>query len=433
MLEVLVNFICAFVLAILGFYIIKKIINSDIKISFKIMTFLVINSILIAFIHYLNYSFVSLLLNFIINTLTYKIIFEDSIEEAVVQTGILTLYLLIFDTIFVIIQIYLIPLSVVQNNTLVYLISNILIAVFTYISIQFDYIRNSLNKFYLVLVKKNLKLNMFFILLIIMATCGILYSFIINNKFNLRFYSDLIVLASLLIIGVLFIKNRDVYNKLSSEYDILLANVQNFEEWIENEQYLRHEYKNQLAILYGISTEIEVKNKIQDIINQNLNVDNNMIRNLEILPRGDLKGILYYKCIVARKHKLKLTIDVSISDNGIIHKLSKKEINTLAKLIGIFFDNAIEASSQSRKKIILLEIYELNKRVNFVISNTFKKENLVNNRFEKGVSSKGKNRGYGLYFANKILNKNKWITEKQEIIDNYYIETITINKNTSKK
>lgn len=433
MLEVLINFICAFILVLAGFYIIKKITGSNQKISLRVIGYLLLNSSLIAIVHYLNYSFISLMLNFIINTLTYKGIFKVSLEEAVVQTGILTMYLLIFDTIFVIIQINVIPLKVVQNNILVYLISNILVVLMTYLSIQISFIYKRLRKFYQVLVNKDLRLNMIFIILIIITACGILYSFIINNKFNLRFYTDLTVIASLLIIGIIFIKNKDVYNKLSSEYDILLSSVQNFEDWIEKEQYLRHEYKNQLAILYGISSEKEVKNKIQEIIDQNLDINNDVVKQLSMLPRGDLKGILHYKTIVAQKHKIKLTVDVSIQDNGIINKLDKKEINTLAKLIGIFYDNAIEAAAESKKRIVLLEIYELKGRVNFVISNTFKKNSIINSQHERGISSKGKGRGNGLYFANKILNKNKWIIEKNEIIDNYYVETITVIKNTSKK
>ena len=433
MLEVLINFICAFILVLAGFYIIKKITGSNQKISLRVIGYLLLNSSLIAIVHYLNYSFISLMLNFIINTLTYKGVFKVSLEEAVVQTGILIMYLLIFDTIFVIIQINAIPLKVVQNNILVYLISNILVVLMTYLSIQISFIYKRLRKFYQLLVNKDLRLNMIFIILIIITACGILYSFIINNKFNLRFYTDLTVIASLLIIGIIFIKNKDVYNKLSSEYDILLSSVQNFEDWIEKEQYLRHEYKNQLAILYGISSEKEVKNKIQEIIDQNLDINNDVVKQLSMLPRGDLKGILHYKTIVAQKHKIKLTVDVSIQDNGIINKLDKKEINTLAKLIGIFYDNAIEAAAESKKRIVLLEIYELKGRVNFVISNTFKRNSIINSQHERGISSKGKGRGNGLYFANKILNKNKWIIEKNEIIDNYYVETITVIKNTSKK
>ncbi len=262
---------------------------------------------------------------------------------------------------------------------------------------------------------------------------GMVYKIITNYKLNISFLGNMLVILSLVIIEVIFINNKDTYNKLMNEYDILLSNMQTFEEWIEKEQFTRHEYKNQLAILYAISTEKEVKNKIQDIINQNLSIKNEVVNNLKDLPKGGLKGLLYYKTIIGEKSKLKITVDVSINKKGILSSLNKEKINTIAKIIGIFYDNAIEAARDSRKKIILLEIYELKDRINIVISNTFKKSSLKENQFDKGISSKGEGRGNGLYFARKLLNKNNWIEEKQEIIDNYYVETITIKKNTSKK
>ena len=100
----------------------------------------------------------------------------------------------------------------------------------------------------------------------------------------------------------------------------------------------------------------------------------------------------------------------------------------MCKLIGIYFDNAIEAAQESRKKNISIEIYELKDKVSFVFSNTFKKYKNMKDRNKKGVSSKGEGRGNGLYFAAKLIKENPWITEKQEIIDNYYIQQIIIKK-----
>lgn len=141
---------------------------------------------------------------------------------------------------------------------------------------------------------------------------------------------------------------------------------------------------------------------------------------------------MYYKSAIAQKHKINLMTEVSIESKGILTKLSEKEIRILCKLIGIYFDNAIEAAAESRKKNLSIEIYELKDKVNFVFSNTFKKHKNLNNRNKKGVSSKGKGRGNGLYFASKLIKENKWITQKQEIIDNYYIQELTIKKLTNK-
>ena len=126
---------------------------------------------------------------------------------------------------------------------------------------------------------------------------------------------------------------------------------------------------------------------------------------------------MYYKAAIAQKRKIKLSTDVYIDENGMLSKLSKDKIRTLCKLIGIYFDNAIEASMESRKKILVIEIYELKDSVSIVFSNTFKKETLLKDRNKKGISSKGEGRGNGLYFSSKILKENSWIKEKQEIID----------------
>ena len=82
---------------------------------------------------------------------------------------------------------------------------------------------------------------------------------------------------------------------------------------------------------------------------------------------------------------------------------------------------------------ILIEIYEINDVANIVISNTCKENKVLLNRYDKGVSTKGKGRGNGLYFAKKMLTKNTWIEESQEIIDGYYIETLKITKKRKSK
>ena len=58
----------------------------------------------------------------------------------------------------------------------------------------------------------------------------------------------------------------------------------------------------------------------------------------------------------------------------------------------------------------------------------------MKDRNKKGVSSKGIGRGNGLYFATKLIKENPWIQERQEIIDNYYIQEISIKniKNNKK-
>lgn len=432
MLEEFINFLCALIMACSGFYIIKKIRNSEEKICLKYIIILIINSLFIVMIHYLNYNAISVLLNFIINTVTYKMIFKSSIEEAVISTAILTIIIIVADVIDIFIQILFVPSHLLQNNIYIYLMGNIIVAIISLLLIHISFLQKNTNKFYQILLSKDLKLNILFVLLVIVGISGIGYNLILNYRFNFNFFSNILIMSSLIFTSVIFVRNRETYNQLSRDYDILMENVQTFEEWIEKEQYNRHEHKNQLAILYALSTEQKVKDKIQEMIDQNIEIENDMIHSLRRIPKGGLKGILYYKIIVAQKHKINLTIDVSVKEKGIFQKLNSKKMNELSKVTGIYFDNAIEAASESRKKRITVEIYELKDKIQIVISNTFKKGSILENNGNKGVSSKGPGRGNGLYFASKIIRSNQWLQEKHEIIDRYYVETISITKNTSK-
>ncbi len=85
-------------------------------------------------------------------------------------------------------------------------------------------------------------------------------------------------------------------------------------------------------------------------------------------------------------------------------------------------------ATETEQKYVMIEIYELNENIKIVISNTYQNTMPASSRNIKGVSSKGESRGNGLYFAQNIIAKNKWIESAQEEIDNLYIQTIIIQK-----
>ena len=109
-----------------------------------------------------------------------------------------------------------------------------------------------------------------------------------------------------------------------------------------------------------------------------------------------------------------------------IKKLSDAQMSTLTKLIGVYCDNAIEAAVNTKSKIVTIEVYCLDSILNIVVSNTFNTNEDITNRNEKGVSTKGANRGKGLYFANKLLSKSTWIDQEQRIINNIYVQKLLI-------
>lgn len=435
MLGVLVRVVCAILLTVTSYYIIKKILNekSSQKISCKTVLLLLILIIFSVISYKIQYTSLYTITIFLLNIIIFKNIFRITIQESTIVNGLLMLLLFLSDIITATLFTVFLDINEFRNNSIIFLMTNIIVNLISISLININKLHLQFYKFYKNANSKTKTINLVFIILLIIDFCCLAYNITKANNFNINYFINVLVIVIFLIITYIFIKEQNNYKQLSLEYDGLFNYIQTFEDWIEKDQLNRHEYKNQLAVLRCLTKEKKVKNKIDEILEDNINIEGQAVTNLKNLPKGGIKGLMYYKSAIAQKHKINLITEVSIESKGILTKLSEKEIRILCKLIGIYFDNAIEAAAESRKKNLSIEIYELKDKVNFVFSNIFKKHKSLNDRNKKGVSSKGEGRGNGLYFASKLIKENKWITQKQEIIENYYIQELCILKNKKKK
>lgn len=71
-----------------------------------------------------------------------------------------------------------------------------------------------------------------------------------------------------------------------------------------------------------------------------------------------MKGLIYYKTAIAQNNKIHVSADISLKKNNLLKKLPDNKIKILCRLIGIYFDNAIEAAKETKKKTVTIEIYE---------------------------------------------------------------------------
>lgn len=429
MSEVYTNIICSTMMSILGFYIIKKILKSEVKLfNVKTIVYLLVLTVVAIFFHDIKYAGLYTITVFLLNIIVYKVIFGISIEESVICVGILMFVLFFGDLVVTILFRTVYTVQQMRSISYVYIASNLSVTAFSCIIVNIPFVRKQLYNFYLNNVKRKLIINIIFFILLIIGFSLLAYNMTLLISWNTEYIINFVIMIIFFIIAYVYINNRNDYNRLSKEYDSLFNYIQNFEDWIEKEQLNRHEYKNQLAVLRGITKENKTKNKIDEILEDNINIDGDVVNQLKTLPKGGIKGLMYYKLVIAQKNKINLTIDVSIKKKSILNKLSEKQVRDLCKLIGIYFDNAIEAAKETRKKNVLVEIYELKDKTNIVFSNTFKKSKKFDNRYNKGISSKGKGRGNGLFFAKKIISNNRWIKEEQEVIDKFYIQKLIILK-----
>ena len=428
MLEVLGNFFNCSITALLGYYIIKRITKSEVKIfKFKTVSLLLIQIISTVYLQQEQYLGIHTLIICCVNILIYKQIFNLNLNNSIIANILVFALLLIGDVLAYAIINMIFLIKEFRDQWIIIIVSNILITIITIAIFNINKLKVKLQEFYINISSKPAISNTIFFLLLILIISIIIYNLCLNIKMNKDILINIGITIILTSLTIIFINNKNEYTKLSNNYDELFIYIQNFEDWIEKEQLNRHEYKNQLAVLRCLTKEKKVKNKIDEILEDNINIEGQAVTNFKSLPKGGIKGLMYYKSAIAQKYKINLTTDVSIEDKGVLTKLTEQEIRTLCKLIGIYFDNAIEAAAESRKKNVTIEIYELKDKVNIVFSNTFKKHKNIKDRNKKGVSSKGEGRGNGLYFASKLIKENSWLEEKQEIIDNYYIQELTVH------
>lgn len=432
MLEVFCKILCAVIMGTTGYYMVKKIVAPDSKTGLKELLALCVFIIISIILHPIQYTIIYTISIFLLNIILYKFIFKITLEESIISCGILMIIIFFAEIIGTIFVRPILSIEVIRENYKISVFINLLISLVSIVIVNIQIIKRQISIFYTNILNKKAYVNIIFFLLLIIDISCLFYNMTINHMFTKGFIINGIIILICIVITFIFVQNQNSYKKLANDYDILFGYIQNFEDWIEKEQLNRHEYKNQLAVLRCLTKEKKVKNKIDEILEDNINIEGQEVTNLKNLPKGGIKGLMYYKAAIAQKQKINLVTDVSLEKNSILNKLSEKEIRVLCKLIGIYFDNAIEASSESRKKILTIEVYELKDKAYFVFSNTFKKHKNMKDRNQKGVSSKGKGRGNGLYFANKIIKENKWLEEKQEVIDNYYIQTVIINKKNKK-
>lgn len=127
-------------------------------------------------------------------------------------------------------------------------------------------------------------------------------------------------------------------------------------------------------------------------------------------------------------------VDKDIKFHSIISKdvykffdnMDEKQYYKICKILGILIDNAIEAAMLTEEKSIFIEIYK-NKTLNILIENSCKDDINFELLNQKGFSTNGENRGYGLYIVDKILNSTDNIELEQYTIKEHFISTLIIS------
>jgi len=289
---------------------------------------------------------------------------------------------------------------------------------------------------YIILVKcfSLKKLSFYFqkddVILSIVLTIGItaILVCIFMVKFSSGFYiGQYIFICIIIVILCLMSGSWEAYKLKSLEKDLELRTYKLYEESYKNlitEIRLRqHDFKNHINAIYlqhmmcNTYEELVERQKkyCQDIVYEN--------RFTDLLRAGDsmIIGFLYGKLTEA--DNAGIDVEYKIQCNELKTDIPMYKIITI---LGNLINNATEALESVEKKKLFVCLIENDTTLRIEVRNTHEAIawNHVRQMFKKGYSSKGKNRGLGLYsikkmskeygfeivFSNKEISGENWVS-----------------------
>lgn len=214
--------------------------------------------------------------------------------------------------------------------------------------------------------------------------------------------------------------------KLKGDIIKLFKCVNEYEEIITDQGKKNHEYNNQLIVLEGyINDKKKLEEYLYSLIEDHKPGQNYKIRQLSNFPCGGIKELLYSKIFKMDKNNIKHYIYVSKDFGEYLIKQDRFMCKDISLVLGVFLDNAIEASILSKEKEIMMDFKTDNKYIEIKISNSFNKEKLIK-KDECFNTTKGKGHGFGLRLVKDIIRRNNKMEVVTDYDDNYFVQNILI-------
>ena len=243
-----------------------------------------------------------------------------------------------------------------------------------------------------------------------------LISYYLEPKIIDSHYVGQIVIFFLIValISILWINSENEKRHKAEELRTYQLYTETFEDAVAAIRMKQHEFDNHINAIkcmqYTIHNPeklIEEQNKYCDKILR----DNKYNKLLKLKTSPILIGYLYSKFTAASTHGV--NVEYEIQDINI----DKVSINDLIEVIGILFDNAVEALEYQDNKDIEVKLLQDDNRFIVSVANRsdWKTNSEIEKFFEYGYSTKGAGHGVGLHRANMLVKKYKACIQVENI------------------
>ena len=388
------------------------------------------STILYIVFNYIQVGELKSIMNFAMNTILFLYVYKISVSKSIFMAFIHVILLLVADICTIVIPLYIFKLDkdYLYNVFAGSILSNTIVCiVFTLLLVM---LRKPLKKLFTYEISSNIKIAIFSTLSII---CIFIFFYIGFSNLETNNTLLISIFGMLVFLTILFslVKQKIDNNKITEKYDSLIEFMNSYEEKIDELRIQSHENKNQLL---NIKSKIIDKDKnkniieyIDSILNEKVQLDKGKYSKLKYLPSNGFKGMFYYKISKAEELGIKISINISAEiKKSVLHNMNAEDYKQLCRIIGVYLDNAIEASAISNEKLLGIEIYLNNNDVEIIISNSYLGEVDINNVYEKGYSTKGKSHGYGLSLVKNILENSDIFSSETTTCNGIYTQKLNI-------
>lgn len=262
---------------------------------------------------------------------------------------------------------------------------------------------------------------------------------LVPNLVMLSYYHDdrniplvIIIINILAIIAMFFVSTYNTkkgFELVTAEQELVTQRTYNktLQNLVDGLRTFKHDYNNTLQTMYGyvqLNNMDGLKEFFEQILDESRAITALDKLNPDFFKNPSLFGLITAKYEYARQNNVSINFEMY----GKLEE-ADMQIYDLTRILGIFLDNAIEASVGSEKKKVNFMVIKRKGKIIVEITNTYSELGLrLENINDKGASSKGENRGLGLYKVKEILKKYPKVEHETKASGGMFMQRLSINE-----
>lgn len=233
-------------------------------------------------------------------------------------------------------------------------------------------------------------------------------------------------LSMVYLLNIVSLKDKKKYSDMMLRQQELY--IQDLEKIQQNMRVFKHDYKNMMSSIYlqsreGNTEEIEKTiSRMIDDFDEEIGKKMNLTNQLANIQMNEVKSLIYQKITIMNQLHITLHLEVLYPVCDV-----KMNVMDLCRVLGILLDNAIEEVKDQQGDInVVLSGQE--EGLHIIVDNQLYHEVNMTDIFKEGCSTKGGQRGMGLFSLGKIIEKYPNVTNAVQIKNHRFIQEIAILK-----